>query len=1811
VKSSGRRSWSSPGPAALVALVALGLAVGALPLAAVATSPASAGLKAITEMTSTTSSLRVGADGKPVAAKQAVDATAGTLGSSDLMGTPADKTVLRSDQVLRETNTGGVAAGNATTVAAYGLNDAMTAASSSPPESPLPARATIDHDYASVHGHFLDATHEGVLDFKESVAGGDGLFSLTSPNHAAEAWSYADVATDPLPGTTYVILQGTTALTNTGVAASGALSVQARSETIFPAASQLWTVVDSGHGDGTFSLVSRSDGLCLAVSGQKATVDACEDDVTRHWSAKDNGNTTNFVFPAGSTDSTSLGSSGGGSVANTLVLNTQQTWEFRVFDEPGGSVPSWSVDRTNGYTANNISAPYDMAAGDLDGLATQDAQVGGLAYHDEAFVAYTDSNDRWAVRVVDYNANPSHLLVTSASASVGFAIPGETVDGTWNPGDLTVAVGDFNGDGKNEIAAAFQNADGNFFFTIWDYVANADGTRSLNLLSPCNVGCYPFGATDNITLQQGYADIAVGDFDGDGKDDIALAYANTVSAGRQVNVGTWSLNADLSTRSVSIITSPMPNGYLPPSLTNDAGRTSSGIRMEAGNLYANPGGGFGPQRSELAVAWSAYSVGNKVYNPWTTKDEHPYTITPQFNVYSMATSDCNATDTTCASAITATNGNGNPTALFPHNASQIAYRDFGTGYDIPPVSLAVGAFGGTGATDPPVDGLVASAWLEWNANPSDFSDSTHAKYYTQQSIVVPWVSGDATLTKWTTTDSQTTTGDTDNSNPGNANWILQRYTAYDRQGLSTVLGAPTVLDLEQNVKENVVAAEPPTQVDWLNGAWSNVSATSNFYLQTKTSSGTAFTSQTTNQNSWQNGVHEGVDVKAKWKDTLFPAVGSSGYVDVNQKFSKAWSGLTQTSSNASASWSTSAEAQTSQDDAFSYSADDTLLYRYPVVGSSGTVNGSGTCTSGCRVFYDVYVPKGSVHFANVPGKSTSLFQPSWQNMNALSYPAIDGGADNPVPMPDLGGYTYTDANGNVQTVQKPLYNAVNTVGGNSGNVTMDFSTAAGSGTSTTHARTWTVGADVTVSGKVSVGVPGDNGSLAVTASAGFDVSKSTNDTQTGTSGTSSAQQFTLNVPIKDPGQGYEVGTAYYYSLDGAAKVVHGVDLTSDQQGRGWWITNYGQTPNPALNLPGRIELAYDTNNYFYDSPLWLTAPQRQLIRGFQALQAGDDATGLPTAGTPYTVNPQTGQQITFQVPVSNYSLKAMAAGTSATWYSVAVDDNDIDVTGTAAKIGTSTVPAIGAQGTVLVQSPTWTAPSESTMQQYRIFVRLDEAGTAADLHPLAGTACPATALEPNNNNGPTPALYDVMLAKQTADPLGCGQDNQGYGLVTVSPVAAASAGAERHATAADPAHAKLDGGGLVDGDADHLHLTERSAVPTVPFGQRITGLVHASASLQTDDQPIVAIYDGPVRDGKIIGVTRMNGIDDETGGHVAFSWTPDKPGVHELHQVLLGTHATGEDDEQIMRVRVGDQPKPFMVTARASAALVATGTTFTISGTTSPVVGTAVYRTVQLQRLDGKAWTKVDEQETSSTGAYAFDVTAGAAGTSSYRVLKLATPGRTQAASAPVPVVVTASGGNPVTVTVAAEPTAADTGQRVTFTGTVTPPQARARDRKVDLQVQSGSRWRTVAKGSTTATGAYTLTTTPQKQGGFSYRVTQRAAGGLPATSSAPLLITVTRQYVVTAKINHAKIRIGRSAVVSGKVKPTEAGASSRTISLERRSGSSWETVSTKGTKASGAYRFTIKPAEAGTSRYRVRKDAVGDRRAAYSPIRRLVVTKS
>lgn len=193
-------------------------------------------------------------------------------------------------------------------------------------------------------------------------------------------------------------------------------------------------------------------------------------------------------------------------------------------------VPNFLVntqDRTASSDPNNfvqfpvpgarLDNPFAVAAGDLDRAVSQPAE----RYVDETAIAFLGPDGRLAVQVIDFAQAAGRWTTTPATGTL------PSLATTNGPGSVGLEIGDFDGDGGNEVAAVWQGSGNEFHLTVLDYATSDSGGNStkpsltvtvpdLALPTPTN-GWTPLAAA-------GLNDTAVGDFDGTGRDDLALAF---------------------------------------------------------------------------------------------------------------------------------------------------------------------------------------------------------------------------------------------------------------------------------------------------------------------------------------------------------------------------------------------------------------------------------------------------------------------------------------------------------------------------------------------------------------------------------------------------------------------------------------------------------------------------------------------------------------------------------------------------------------------------------------------------------------------------------------------------------------------------------------------------------------------------------------------------------------------------------------------------------------------------------------------------------------------------------------------------------------------------------------------------------------------------------------------------------------------------------------------------------------------------------------------------------------------------------------
>ncbi len=184
----------------------------------------------------------------------------------------------------------------------------------------------------------------------------------------------------------------------------------------------------------------------------------------------------------------------GATYAPIKVLNTATSLAAA---SSASFTPTYSPAKT-GITSTDFSAsqdfttglyPYSIGIGDLDGDGKPD-------------LAFANLN----------SSTVSVLRNTATSGSISSSSFAAKQDFTTGSGSMSVAIADFDGDGKPDLAVANQS------------------TNDVSVLrNTSSIGTISFAAKQDFAAGNSPSGVAVGDFDGDGKPDLAVANYNSNS----------------------------------------------------------------------------------------------------------------------------------------------------------------------------------------------------------------------------------------------------------------------------------------------------------------------------------------------------------------------------------------------------------------------------------------------------------------------------------------------------------------------------------------------------------------------------------------------------------------------------------------------------------------------------------------------------------------------------------------------------------------------------------------------------------------------------------------------------------------------------------------------------------------------------------------------------------------------------------------------------------------------------------------------------------------------------------------------------------------------------------------------------------------------------------------------------------------------------------------------------------------------------------------------------------------------------------
>ncbi|MEY2568702.1 MAG: hypothetical protein QOE35_3231 [Actinomycetota bacterium] len=1272
----------------------------------------------------------------------------------------------------------------------------------------------------------------------------------------------------------------------------------------------------------------------------------------------------------------------------SFTNNTGRTYRLSAppVSAPGQrALPIPSVDLDRGRITKRRATA--LAAGDLDGVSDADG-----FYHDEAVIAFETDDHQLAVQVVDYNADPAKAVVTSGPTGIATVGPKRAVD---RASSLAAGVGDFDRDGRNEVAVVFvtQSAVGGPStpaVAMFQYGQVGD-ERGLTLVQPPIT--LPVGessaATRSVVADLPSLDLTVGDFDGANYPEIALSHY----------VGADGLTARLSVIRFAPAAAPASSPHFVVSavgisdlqahtsladpgqdwITKAAYPTDYRPRVVSG-LFGAVGPGALLGRHQLALAWPAPSANQPGLEATAP---HATSVLEVFGVSSQPAQLCGRADKApCTLGLRAA-PSARPAPIGPPDVTAPGAPPPAPPDAYPIVSLTAGGYRDVVGATITQWGITAGVYVGPHpgaeaASPAPFPGKVSQLSWFSPSglapgLVVSNLSGGAFAT---------------NLGEGAFNLI-----AFDQEGKSLFLGPPSRFSVDDLAHVDVLAQEPPKHLDWdaAEGTWTRVSRSPEYFVRLASKEGKASSSTTTNTGDYTVGGSVEVGAKAS-VEAGSKLVGEDAEAELEGKLKLggAFSRGKEQSAAAKSSYAVTSTNSTTDDDFITGTTREVDVYRYPIYGR-GTVK--ATTGEDASPFFEVVHenPASRVQFSGSGRAIDSGYQPLWENGNALSYPDLVEGRP---PMPDAGSYTVdvptpadpTCSGVGVAGVNRtpvtadptvpPALTTLYTVDQNQGETELSYEAEAAKGCelSSTGKLTTEAGFKATLAGQVSEGAEQEKARVWVDVNFESENTWSKLNVAEVTASKGFEYAVVHDGALRDARFPYSVASAYYLTTAGTQRVTHGVRFPIDPNARNdAWSKTYGRT-DPALNLPDKILMEQNPNTDELTEPIWNSSAERQKIRGFFVLHP-EDTPVAAERGAEFGRNPVAGEKVALRVRVSNYSVSQPASNVKVRFDAVEVENSDGEegptkLTGLQVPIGSTDVDVIPPRGVAEATVPwdtTGHGPEDgSGSRSWLVFVTVDPDNTIPnETHEL-------------HDRYSNPATVDgrELIDPRTgrAETLEAGQNNQGWGALTIAAKAGSSTSAgaavERPMAAITPfgglnrsqraAAATVAGDGRVREPAVDVSTHDASLSAGVPGRARHSSnavaelhrpaivSIHLRSSDSTTAHHRALVYDGdPDRGGELISSVIVAGIDKKEGGRAWFTWVPRTVGAHHLVVRVVELHqdpkrGNAEDD-----LVVNVAPTGHLPAERASAR---SGTTVAALGAAVVVLGLLVFAMARRRR---------------------------------------------------------------------------------------------------------------------------------------------------------------------------------------------------------------------------------------------------------------------
>lgn len=985
---------------------------------------------------------------------------------------------------------------------------------------------------------------------------------------------------------------------------------------------------------------------------------------------------------------------------------------------------------------------------------------------------------------------------------------------------VSCAIGDFNDDGMNDIAVAYLKAARTLEVVLLHYTHGSEVAKiGLTVTDNSTVTIPP---PDNASTFLANVDLAAGDFDGDGDDDLAVTaaswkYVVDLEMTTHVSLLSYKSNSTLERRTVY---------SAPERISLDYGVFDSGYRgplrrmraqIAAGLFQFDPTTGFGLSRRQLALVYPSGQTG-RFGIPFDALNVEILKITDNGQFSRLASTFLHRQDVSLSSS----------------SSDHGGFSRF---------SLAAGRFiqfnAGSPGTNP-----------QWSLLVSYLTAEARSSRSAKAGVSQLQLSGNNLQVRKLSEEVLYTFG---------PDYVRLPLITYDRNGDSLLLeSTPVHFTISDLIQPYAIIQEPPKHIAYLalnpnlDRTIANISRKDGFYVSVIDEKSSV------NKTESKTSVSGTVGVSEKTSSQSSITVGGGiGLVKASGTLSGAFSveasrSLTEYQEDYHSheiKTNFSDEKKTIRDDYIVAKEQDFDVWRYRVYGLSSDNSERK------HVFYDVVIPR-AVHDVSGAGQRFDWYQPEHENGNILSYPRPQGKGVYPK---DLGSFTL--ANGIIKTT--PLFSDQQLAfDGTEQTISLEFSQESGAGSTRSFTKTLGHNSDASIGAEVKVKVPGVKTSTSLTHSIALSDSTSWGNANTSEQKVSQSRKVILQKPAGNNIQGYTFSPIVYLTKDGVFKVAHTADPTVSV-GRAFWAEHYGTKSDPALNLPRRFE--YLNGNWTATQ-----SSERKRMRGFFLREATRNA--ITGEFDLLSANPTVGETVRLEARVYNYSLGEAARNLTVRFAAIPYNPKVNKEEGERQIIGETTIAELTEREmkVAAIEWPTGTSCKPGATLSYRIYVTLD----------------------PDN-------VIDELY-EGTTDPW---QNNEGFSEVTLSCPSTSSAQlaiSSDEATQEAPANEQTETEDIFLSESaitiiDATTEEELTGAVRVQVGQRLSLRVHVQ-STQADPRFFqVVLYDQFTSSDPTIPSNRtvvadkiVQGIDAENGAYEWIEWTPEAPGVHELRARILG-----------------------------------------------------------------------------------------------------------------------------------------------------------------------------------------------------------------------------------------------------------------------------------------------------------------------------------